>query len=83
MMKYLPIVLSIWFLTSGCLKEKPEGENCSRRVSFVMKDVPYVYSGEEAVGYRPYYTFVEQLDLYVVAGRKPVKAGEYGFDFCR
>lgn len=83
MMKYLPIVLSIWFLTSGCLKEKPEGENCSRRISFVMKDVPYVYSGEEAVGYRPYYTFVEQLDLYVVAGQKPVKAGEYGFDFCR
>ncbi len=83
MKKYLSILLSILFLTSGCLKEKPGEEDCKRQVSFVMKEVPYVYSGEEAVGYRPYYTFIEQLDLYVVAGQKPVKTGEYGFDFCR
>lgn len=82
-MRYSLMIGCFVLLAGGCIREKYTGGDCRRDVAFVMKDVPYVFVGEEAVAYRPYYTFVEQLELYVFgAGRMEQRAG-YGFAYCR
>lgn len=71
------------FLLQGCLDEKYTGNECRQDISFQMKDVPYVLVGEDEVGYRPYYVFIEQLDLFVFAGERPEQEFRYDFNYCR
>lgn len=82
-MKYLFVIVSLLFLTLGCLKEKYRGEHCLRKVAFEMKEVPYVVVGEDVVGYRPYYTFIERLDLFVFSEQLQEYHFKYDFAYCR
>lgn len=81
-MRYSWIVL-LMFFTAGCLTEKYRGEDCSKEIQFVMKEVPYVFHDGEAVEYQPYYTFIEQLEMYVFANRQPEESFKYDFAYCR
>lgn len=80
--KYI-LIGGIALLAMGCLREHFRGEDCSYQAQFVMKDVPYAFVNEEIVGYRPYYTFIEQLDLYVFVDQRPQRNGEFDFAYCR
>lgn len=82
-MKYTAIIGGMMLLAAGCLPEKYKGDDCRRQFQFVMNDVPYAFVNEEAIGWRPYYTFVEQLDLYVFKGEKIGQTAKYTFDYCR
>lgn len=82
-MKYSLMLGCIVLLAGGCLREKYTGDDCRRDIAFVMKDVPYVFVDDEAVAYRPYYTFIEQLDLYVFGGGRVEQCAEYDFAYCR
>lgn len=82
-MKYTAIIGGMMLLAAGCLPEKYKGDDCRRQFQFVMNDVPYAFVNEEAIGWRPYYTFVEQMDLYVFKGEKIGQAARYTFDYCR
>lgn len=82
-MKYIILITLIGLLLVSCLREKYRGEACFRQVSFLMKDVPYVFEHEQAVGWRPYYTFVEQLNLYIFGEQGIEKTARYDFDYCR
>lgn len=81
-MKYWWIVIVLW-LFSGCLREKMKGDDCFPRISFIMKDVPYVFVDSSAVAYRSYYAFVEQLNAFVFLDQKPVQEFKYDFNYCR
>lgn len=82
-MKYWLMMGCVILLAGGCLREKYSGEDCRRDIAFVMKDVAYVFVDDEAVAYRPYYTFIEQLDLYVFGEGKVAQRSRYGFAYCR
>lgn len=73
----------LWVMLAGCLHEKYKGADCFREVAFEMKEVPYVFVDDEAVAYQPYYTFVEQLDLYVFADEQLHRNFIYDFAYCR
>lgn len=81
-MRYIRIILIVVFAVS-CLPEKYKGEDCLKEVQFVMKDVPYVFVDGEGVEYRPYYTFIEQLDLYLFAYQQLHESFKYDFAYCR
>lgn len=83
MVKYVWIIGGIALLAMGCLREHFRGEDCRYEVHFVMKDVPYAFLNEEIVGYQPYYTFIEQLDLYVFADQRPGQTAVFDFAYCR
>lgn len=82
-MKYLFVIGGLLGLLSACIKEKYEAEDCRREVYFVMEDVPYVFQGDEAVGFRPYYTFTESLDLFVFSDEKIDETKKYTYAYCR
>ena len=84
MMKVVWIVSGfVLLLLAGCLREEYRGDDCLRDEHFVMKDIPYVFVGKEAVDYRPYYTFVEQLDLFVFSEQRLGQYASYNFVYCR
>lgn len=82
-MKYILLIGCCLALSVACIREKHYGDACSKALAFVMKEVPYVFVGGEAVEYRPYYTFIEQLELYVFADEQLREHFTYGFDYCR
>lgn len=53
------------FLLTACLREHDNMEDCRADLFFKMQAVPYVFEGREFAGYRSYYFFVEQLDLFL------------------
>lgn len=81
-MRYIFVIGMIWLVT-GCLPEKYRGDECRREIQFLMKDVPYVVVDQEVVDYLPYYTFVEQLDLYIFGEQRVEQNFEYDFAYCR
>lgn len=80
--RYVWIVVIALF-SFGCLPEKYKGDDCRKEVQFVMQDVPYVFIDGEAVEYRPYYTFIEQLDLYLFSDQQINQSSKYNFAYCR
>lgn len=70
-------------LLLSCLREKYSGEDCRQNIRFQMLDVPYVYHDEEAVSYRPYYTFTEQLNLFVFTEEQLYSTAEYDYEYCK
>lgn len=82
-MKQLILIACLLSLSVACIREKHDGDACTQALAFVMKDVPYVFVDGEAVEYRPYYTFIEQLELYVFADSRLSEHFRYGFDYCR
>ena len=82
-MRYIIMITLAGFLAVSCLKEKYRGEDCFRKISFTMQDVPYVFEHNQAVGWRPYYTFVEQLQLYMFGEQGIEQTARYDFAYCR
>lgn len=72
----------ISLLTVACLRERDE-EECRREVIFKMEDVPYVFQGNETVGYRPYYMFTETLNLFEFTAERLQNTSVYDQEYCR
>lgn len=62
----------------GCINDKCD---CRTRgdIAFIMKDVAYLFEGNEVVGYRPYYTFTDRLDI--LAFREKERDTTFCFDY--
>ena len=73
----------VLLLLAGCLHEVYRGDDCLWDEHFVMRDIPYVFVGKEAVDYRPYYTFIEQLDLFIFSEQHLEQYDSYNFEYCR
>lgn len=73
----------ICVLSAACLRENYDVEECRNEVVFKMEDIPYVFQGNEAVAYRPYYMFTESLNLFVFAEERLQKTNVYDYEYCR
>lgn len=59
----------------GCLPE--EG------IAFIMKDVAYLFEGDEAVGYRPYYTLTDRLDILAFQESRRDTTFSFDYAYCK
>ena len=58
-------------------------EDCRADLFFKMQAVPYVFEGREFAGYRSYYFFVEQLDLFLFDETAITSSYRYDYAYCR
>lgn len=82
-MKYIVVIGCIIGLAMSCVWERYDGADCRQTIFFRMERVPYIFEGEAAVGYRPYYFFTERLDLFVFAGQQLMRTVNYDYEYCR
>ena len=71
------------FLLTACLREHDNMEDCRADLFFKMQAVPYVFEGREFAGYRSYYFFVEQLDLFLFDETAITSSYRYDYAYCR
>lgn len=71
------------FLLTACLREQNNTEDCRADLFFLMQNVPYVFEGEKIVGYRSYYFFVEQLELFLFDETAITSSYRYDYTYCR
>lgn len=82
-MKYIIIIGLVLLLANACIREKYDADECRSQIDFVMLDVPYIFDGEEATGYGPYYNFTRQLELFVFSGQRLAASTRYNYQYCR
>lgn len=73
----------IVMLLASCLHERYSGEDCRARLLFGMEDVPYLYENDGTVGYRPYYVFTEQLDVFLFDQERLAGSENFDYHYCR
>ncbi len=73
----------ILFLSVACLREDYNEEDCQKKVVFEMEDIPYIFQGNDTAVYRPYYKFVENLNLFVFAEERLQNIEIYNYEYCR
>lgn len=82
-MKRYSGIIWIVLLFCSCLRENNNGDDCRTRLLFDMKDVSYVYEEDEAIGYRPYYVFTEQLDLFLFSVERIDRSFRFDYKYCK
>lgn len=76
-------LLSLFMLGSACTDDSEcpcPGESA---VGFEMEDVAYIFEGEEATGYGPYYFFTDLLDIRVFKQKRADTLFSYDYNYCR
>lgn len=72
----------ILLLAVSCIRENAVDNYCREQLVFEMKDVPYLFKGDTALAFRPYYQFTERLDLFVFEGQRLRDAVTYSYEYC-
>ena len=70
------------FGLEACMDEKcdclPE-----EGIAFMMKDVAYLFEGNEAIGYRPYYTLTDRLDILAFQNSQRDTTFSFDYAYCK
>lgn len=79
---YLMIGIFVCLFTS-CMDEASCPCLGEAKVTFDMKDIPYIFEGNETIGYRPYYTLVDRLNILTFRERCLDTAFVYDYNYCK
>lgn len=82
MKQYLLIGIVSLCLVS-CIRESHWEKDCREDLFFRMEEVPYILDGSDVVDYRPYYTFTENLHLFVFSGERLTEMLSHDYAYCR
>lgn len=79
---YLTISVLICLFTS-CMDETSCPCLEEAEVIFDMKDIPYIFEGNETVGYRPYYSLVDRLNILTFQEQRLHTSSTYDYNYCK
>lgn len=81
-MKRLLMIIFI-FGCVACVREGDRSYTCQHTWKLDMLPVPYVLEQVDTVGYKPYYEFVNTLDILCFQEGKIVDKATFDYEYCR